>query len=266
MLGDKQAAGGIERKALAVAQPGGVALRRRETLIFFVRLIEPDAGAGFKLGAWLMAGRIGDAVLQLAGIGRRTEIDEHVAIGIDDERMHRVIAGERQAGHYDLRLFARHDAVRRQGVADDLVVLLGIEAVFVDADTGAAGRSLRHAVAETLDPIGVAVALGVFERHQEAAGRRLVVMIIAAAPGVDVERAVGTEHHLAGVAEIVGENGCAEAGRQGDAASVGGAGIGPRAALILLCNGGRSAGEQRSDDKTRCTKRVPTARPRRWMS
>jgi hypothetical protein len=56
------------------------------------------------------------------------------------------------------------------------------------------------------------------------------------------------------VAEIVGENGCAEAGRQGDAASVGGAGIGPRAALILLCNGGRSAGEQRSDDKTRCTK------------
>ena len=168
--------------------------------------------------------------------------------------MHGVIAGERQAGQYDLRLPVRHDAVRRQGVTDDLVVLLGIETVFVDADAGAAGRPLRHPVAETLDPIGMAVALGVFERHQEAAGRRLVVMIIAATPSVDIERAVGTEHHLAGVAEIVGENGCAEAGRQRDAASVGSAGISSRPGLILLCNGCRSAGEQRSDDKTRCTK------------
>jgi penicillin V acylase-like amidase (Ntn superfamily) len=66
------------------------------------------------------------------------------------------------------------------------------------------------------------------------------------------------------VAEIVGENGCTEAGRQGDAAIVGGAGIGSRT-LILLCDGRRCSREQQSDDKKRRTKRA-AARLRRWMS
>src|SRR5262249_32271405 len=45
VLGDEQAPGGIEGKAFAVAQTGGVALRRREMLILFVGVVKPDAGA-----------------------------------------------------------------------------------------------------------------------------------------------------------------------------------------------------------------------------
>ena len=36
VLGDEETPGGVEREAFAVAQPGGVALRRREMLIFLL--------------------------------------------------------------------------------------------------------------------------------------------------------------------------------------------------------------------------------------
>ena len=70
-----------------------------------------------------------------------------------------MIAGERQAGNNDLRIFRRRDAVGRQRIADDLVVLFGVETVVVDANAGAAGRALRLTRTEALDIIGVAVAL-----------------------------------------------------------------------------------------------------------
>ena len=66
-------------------------------LILFVGVVEPDAGASLELRARLMTGRIGHAVLKLAGIGRRAEIDEQTAFVIDGEGMHRMIAGERQS-------------------------------------------------------------------------------------------------------------------------------------------------------------------------
>jgi hypothetical protein len=68
--------------------------------------------------------------------------------------MHRMIAGERQSRDNDLRIFLRRDAVGRQRIADDLVVLFSVEAVLVDANAGAAGRALRDAVAEALDLVG----------------------------------------------------------------------------------------------------------------
>jgi len=72
--------------------------------------------------------------------------------------MHRMIAGERQAGNNDLRIFRRRDAIGRQWIANNLVVLLGVEAAFVDADTGASGGALRLTRAETLDLVGVPIA------------------------------------------------------------------------------------------------------------
>jgi hypothetical protein len=148
-----------------------------------------------------------------------------------------------------LRLFVRHDAIRRQRVADDLVVLLGIKAAIVDADAGAAGRSLRHTVAEALDHVGAAFAVIVFERDEEAAGRRPVILIVAAAPGVDVKHAVRIERHLPGVAEIVGEHGGAEIGRQRNAAIVADAGV----ARILRHR--RRSGEEHQADQSRGNKR-----------
>ena len=70
-----------------------------------------------------------------------------------------MIAGERQSRDNHLRIFFRRDATRRQRIADDLVVLFGIEAILVDADAGAAGRALRDTVAESLDPVGMSVTL-----------------------------------------------------------------------------------------------------------
>ena len=150
-----------------------------------------------------------------------------MALAIDGEGMHRMIPGERQSRDNDLRIFLRRDAVGRQRIADDLVVLFGVEAVLVDANAGAAGRALRDVVAEALDLVGVAVTLRVLERDQKTAGRDFVVVIIGAAPGVHIKDTVGAEGHLPRVAQIVGEHRCAKAGRQRDAAVVGGAAIAP---------------------------------------
>ena len=92
----------------------------------------------------------------------------------------------------------------------------------------------RHARPKTLDHVGSAVARIILERNKKAAGRRLVVLIIAAAPGVEVEHAVRAEYHLASMAEIVGENRGAKAGRQRDAAVIAGAGASVRTALLTL--------------------------------
>ena len=145
-----------------------------------------------------------------------------MALRIDDEGMHRMIAGERQARKDDLRRSLRHVGIRRHGIADDLVVLFGIERAVVEADARSARGALRDAIAETLDHIGAAVALAVLERDQKAAGRRRVVMIVAAAPGVDIEHAVRRDDHVADMADIVGEDRRAEARGKREAGIVAG--------------------------------------------
>ena len=145
-----------------------------------------------------------------------------------------MVAGERQAGENDLGLLVRRDGRRGQRIPDDLVVLFGIEPAMIEGDAGAARRALRDAIAKALDHIRMAVAFAILQRHQKTAGRRLVVAIIAAAPGVDVEHAVRRKHHVTGVPEIVGENGRAEALGKRDAAVIAGAGVRSRTNRICL--------------------------------
>ena len=45
VLRDEETPGGVEGETFAIAQAGRVALRRPEMLIFFVGVVEPDAGA-----------------------------------------------------------------------------------------------------------------------------------------------------------------------------------------------------------------------------
>ena len=203
-------------------------------LILFVGLITPNACSCFKLVAWLMADRIQCAVFDLTGIGGAAEVDIEVAVGVDDERMHRVVAGQRQAGDNNLRGFRRHDRVALQRIADDLVILFRVKPAIIKVDAGAPGGALRHAWPKTLDHVGSAVAGVVLERNKKAAGRRLVILIIAAAPGVEVEHAVRAEYHLASMAEIVGKNRGAKAGRQRDPAVIAGAGAFVRTGLPTL--------------------------------
>jgi hypothetical protein len=94
-------------------------------------------------------------------------------------------------------------------------------------DAGAAGATLLAGLAEADVDVGAAVAIGILQGHQKPAGRRRVVAVVAAAPGVDVERPVGRDDHLAGVADIVGEYGGAKSRGQRDPAFVPHAGLRP---------------------------------------
>jgi len=65
--------------------------------------------------------------------------------------------------------------------------------------------------AEPFNDVGVAVAMRVFQRDDEAARWNGAVIVVDAAPRVDIERSIRRERHLAGMANIVGEDRGAEA-------------------------------------------------------
>jgi hypothetical protein len=67
-------------------------------------------------------------------------------------------------------------------------------------------------------------ALAVFQGNQHSARRRCVVAAIGAAPGIDIDRAVRSDRHVAGVAQLVGEDRGAKTRRQRDAAGIARAG------------------------------------------
>src|ERR1700733_11354162 len=139
---------------------------------------------------------------------------------IDPERMHWVIAGEGKPRNNDLRLRIRRRCARRQCVAHDAIVRFGVERSIVESDPGSPGIAAVGAGTKAGDYISAALTPGVLQRHQESAWRWRVVTKIGPAPGVDVQHPIWSKRHLPGVADVVGEYGCAETGRQGDAAIV----------------------------------------------
>ena len=107
MLGDVEAPGCVEVEALAVAVAGGIAFLRREYLTDLVGVVAPDAAARFELGARIDAGGVRHAVLLLAGVRRRSHGHEQIALRVDGEGMHRVVAGDRHAAQNGLGLASR---------------------------------------------------------------------------------------------------------------------------------------------------------------
>jgi len=124
--------------------------------------------------------------------------------------MHRVIAGDRHAAQDRLGLAGGRRLAVLQRVADDLVVELGVQPILVQPDAGAAMRALGEGRAEAHIDVGMTCALGVLERDQKSAVMRLVFAEIDAAPGVHVDRAIGRHGKLAGMTDLVGEDGGAE--------------------------------------------------------
>ena len=127
-----------------------------------------------------------------------------------------MVAGEGQARHDDLGRPGGRDHPCRQGVAHDAIVHLRKQPAVVKRDARATGAAFLASLAEAHDDIGPAVAGGVLQGHQEATGRRRVVVVIAAAPGVDVDHAVRGDDEVPGVADVVGEHRGTEAGGQRD--------------------------------------------------
>jgi hypothetical protein len=225
VLGGKYPARGVECDPFPVAQPGGEALGGREALPGPIGVVAPDAGARLKLRARLNAGRVWHSVFDLAGIGRRAQVDVERALRIDPERVHRVIAGKRQSGDDHLGQGARCDCPRLQGVTNDAIVRLRIKCAFIKCDPGAAGIAAFPARTETDNHVGASIAGGVLQSEKEAAGGRRVVAVIGPAPGVDVDHPIRRHHHLPRVADIVGEHRCAKAWRQRDPTVVACAGL-----------------------------------------
>ena len=204
----------VRGDALAVTDAGRVAILRREGLVELVRVVAPDAAARLQLGARLDAGRLGDAVLLLAGVGGGGDVDVQHPVGVDREGVHRVITTERQARDHDLGRGGRDDGVRREGVLHDPVLRLDVQRVLVEHDPGATRAAVGRTRAEALDDVRLAAAGRVAERDEEAARVRGTVAVVAAAPGVEVDDAVRGDGDMARVPEIVGEHRRAEAGRE----------------------------------------------------
>jgi hypothetical protein len=72
-----------------------------------------------------VAGRVGYAIFELTGIGRRAEVDEQLAFRVDQERVHRMVAGQRQAGQHHGGRPDRQRLPRGERIAQDAAVLLG---------------------------------------------------------------------------------------------------------------------------------------------
>ena len=75
VLGRKDPARGVEGDAFPIAEPGGEALGGGEALPGPVGVVAPDAGPRLQLSAQLDAWGAGHAVLDLAGVGGRPEVD-----------------------------------------------------------------------------------------------------------------------------------------------------------------------------------------------
>src|SRR6185295_20001299 len=98
------------------------------------RVVAPDAAAGLELLAGVGSGRLEGAILLLTGIGGGGDVDVHRAVGVDDEGMHRMVAGQRQTRNDGFGSLTRHDRTRGHLVAHDPIVDLYVEPVLVDTD------------------------------------------------------------------------------------------------------------------------------------
>ena len=171
---------------------------------------------------------------------------------VDGEGMHRVIAGDRYAAHNRLGFTRwRHLAVL-QFVANDLVVDLRVEPILVEPDTGAAMRAIGEGRTEADVDVSLARAFRILERDQKTALVRGVVVVIDAAPGVDIDSAVRRHRKLAGVTDLVGKDCRAESA--GKAQS----GIALRAFLLCAERGNSPAQAQpdRYEDQASLTIRL----------
>jgi hypothetical protein len=99
---------------------------------------------------------------------------------------------------------------RRERVAHDLVVELGINGVLVKGDSRAAGGAFGGPLTETHDDVGMPCTLRIFERQKEAARRRRVVVVVTAAPTIGIHRPVGSDGQMPDMPQIVGEHRRAE--------------------------------------------------------
>src|SRR5262249_43301098 len=140
-------------------------------------VVAPDSASRLKLAAGIVARRMRHAVLDFASVGRRCKIDKKVSSGVDCERMHGVVAGERKAGDDHLGLLTRNDFAILQRIADDAIVDLGVERALIERDSGSAVSAFGKRLAEPLHHVGVSSTLRILQSDKKSTRRRLVVPV-----------------------------------------------------------------------------------------
>src|SRR5262245_61037157 len=133
-----------------------------------------------EFGAGIIAWRMRHAVLLVACIRGRPNRDEPIALSIDGEWMHRVIARKGHSTQDRLGLARGLRLTILELVADDLVVDLGIEPILVEPDTGAAVGALREGRTEAHVKVGLVGSLRVLKCDQETALARLIISVVHA--------------------------------------------------------------------------------------
>src|SRR3954469_15343682 len=126
--------------------------------------------------------------------------------------MHIVLAVGGEAVEHDLRA-AAGQPVATDLIAEDSRAFLDEEAVSVEGYACAASCACLRGLPEPANVVGLAIAVGVPQRDDEAAGGRRLVAEIFSAPGVGEDRPIRPDRQMAGVANPVGEYCCAEARR-----------------------------------------------------
>jgi hypothetical protein len=103
----------------------------------------------------------------------------------------------------------------------------------VERNAGPAVSALREGIAEANGGISLAVAVVILQGHEEAARGRRVVAVVTAAPGIDVDHAIGGDDEVPGVTDVVREHGSTEPRRERDSPVVARAGRRHGVLLIL---------------------------------
>ncbi len=142
--------GCVESKTFTVTNPGSETIGRSKGLLCLVGVIAPDPTAGLQFRTRIRARRLQRPVLQLAGVSRRAHIDVHGSIGSDGKGMHGMVAAQRQAGNDGSGGTLGHGRPRRQRIAHDAIVDLGVDRVLVEGNAGAAGCSGLRGFSKTL--------------------------------------------------------------------------------------------------------------------
>src|SRR5580692_3704 len=180
----------------------------------------PDAATSFKFGARIVAGYLGLPVLRLARIGRGSNVHVHGSIGTDDERMHGMIATERQLSDDRFSSILWDDGVGGKCIAHNAIVDLGINRPLIHADADTTRSSRLRSLTEALNHVCFSSARLVLESHQKAPIMRFVEVVVVSRPGVDVDHSARTDHQVAGVPNALSKYCGAKTGGQPQSAVI----------------------------------------------
>src|ERR1700721_994059 len=126
----------------------------------------PDAATSLKFGARIVARYLGWPVFRLARIGGGKNRPVHGSIGTDDERMHGMIATQRQLRDDRFRSILWNDGVGGKCISHNAIVDLGINRPLIHADADTTCSSRLHSLTEALNPIRFSSARFALASHK----------------------------------------------------------------------------------------------------